>query len=354
MPPKSKKNGQLRTIDVVAPDGQTIAPRSLIEVSGPSHWTAETHKIWWTLLDHAWGDRMDKPGEQFEIDTAALRFGGHDSNDRLGEHLLRIQKTVLSVPVEKRRQLRVQMIGSTVMGKDENAPGILRYDWPINLVKVLRNPAKYGKIELRTVTAMRSAYAIRLYTVIAARFAERQEPRAELSVDELREWLGVASGKLSAWSDLKKRAIDPALTEVNALCPLFSVQIDPVKIGKAVRRVVVTWDAKPAFTDMEQRAVAEVNRHKAGRKARINGTAETVVQSFPESGRIDLDSFWKPIAKSALPLLPGTNTTAALDLVGSDFIKWTQRKGIPLDAPRIQSAFEGFCRQYKPGYLAED
>lgn len=279
MPPKSKKPGQLRTIDAIAPDGQTIAPRSLIEVSGTSNWTAETHKIWWTLLDHAWGARMDTPGTQFEIDTAALRFGGHKANDRLSDHLLRLQKTVLIVPVEGKRVLKVQMLGSTVMGKDENEPGVLRYDWPVNLVKVLRNPAKYGKIELKTVTAMRSAYAIRLYTVVAARFAERHnQPRAELTLGELRDWLSVPDDKLVAWSDLKKRAIDPALNEVNALCPLFSVQIEPVKVGKAVRRVVVTWDAKPAYSAMEQLAVDEVNRHKAGRGARVAGTVEGVVE----------------------------------------------------------------------------
>lgn len=289
MPPKNNKNDILRTIDVIPPEGKTIAPRTLAEIDGVEHWTADTHKIWWTLLDHAWGAKMDDPKASFEIDTAALRFEGHDSNDRLAAHLLKMQKTVVSVPVENDRVLRVQMLGSTTMGRGESSYGILRYDWPKKLIEVLRDPAKYGKIELKTVRAMRSAYALRLYTIIAARFEQRHtKPEASLSLDELRSWLAVPEGKLGTWSNLKKWAIDPAVREVNDHCPAFSVEIEPVKIGKSVRSVIVRWSPKLAYSDMEQRAVAELNRHSAGRRARAAGTVQTVIDDVTLSLPRDL------------------------------------------------------------------
>lgn len=344
MPRKPKTKGPLRTIDITPRDGRTVAPRTLAEVDGVEHWTATTHKIWWTLLDNAWGPRMEEPGRGFEIDTATLRFHGHDSNDRLADHLLKIQKTVVSVPVENDRVLRVQMLGSTTMGRGESAHGMLRYDWPKKLVEVLRDPAKYGQIELKTVRAMKSAYALRLYTIIAARFEQRfTDPKAELSLDELRSWLAVQPGKLGTWSNLKKWAVDPAVKEVNEHCPAFAVEVEPVKVGKGVRSVVVRWTAKPAYSDMEQRAVKELNRHSAGRRARLAGTVETVtaLPSFPRDG-VKFTA-WETVAREALP-----RPLRDLDGEGRAFVAWCEEKGIPLDAGNIEKTFRGWAAKRSP------
>jgi len=52
--------------------------------------------------------------------------------------------------------------------------------------------------------------------------------------------MGVPKGKLTSWSNLKLRAIDPAVAEVNALSD-FMVEIHPIKTGRAVTHVKLRW-----------------------------------------------------------------------------------------------------------------
>jgi plasmid replication initiation protein len=270
---KPTKKGGLRTLEAIAPEGQMIAPRHLVEVIGLSHWTLATHKIWLKLLHHAWGELIDDPRQDFEIQIADLR-GSHNANDRLSDHLLTMQKTVASA-THNGKTTRVQMLGGTTMDTEEHIRGTLRYNWPKDLIAILRKPALYGKLEIKTVNAFTSKYALRLYTIIAQRVGLNKTTE-EISVDTLRDWLGVEAGKLAPWSNLKKFAVDKAAQEVNDLCALFSVEIEPVKVGKAVRRVRVSWQKREPFSADEQKAVTEVNRHKAGRRARLAGTVETV------------------------------------------------------------------------------
>lgn len=271
---KPAKKGDLRTLEVTAPDGQMVAPKHLVEVIGISHWTLATHKIWLKLLHHSWGQLIDDPRQDFEIQIAELR-GSHDSNDRLSDHLLTMQKTVASATHDG-KTTRVQMLGGTTMDTEEHIRGALRYNWPKDLIAILRKPALYGKLEIKTVNAFTSKYALRLYTIIAQRIELTHIATEEISVETLRDWLGVETGKLGPWSNLKKFAVDKAVQEVNDLCALFSVEIEPLKVGKAVRRVRVSWQKREPFSAGEQKAVQEVNRHKAGRKARLTGTVETI------------------------------------------------------------------------------
>ena len=68
------------------------------------------------------------------------------------------------------------------------------------------------------------------------------------------------------------------MAEVNGLSA-FTVNIEPVKVGRAVTRVRMSWAKKAAFSAAERNAVAEVNRAKVGRKARLSGSVETVVDA---------------------------------------------------------------------------
>ncbi len=92
-----------------------------------------------------------------------------------------------------------------------------------------------------------------------------------------RELLGVPADKLDTFSNLKLRAITPAVDEINAIAS-FGCKIDPIKAGRKVDRVRVYWWRKDI--DALKEAYAELNRPKVGRKARISGETEQVVD-FP-------------------------------------------------------------------------
>jgi hypothetical protein len=61
--------------------------------------------------------------------------------------------------------------------------------------------------------------------------------------------------------------------EVNAFSP-YMVQLDAIRHGKKVAKLRLIWFAKDE--QGLKAAYCEVQRHKAGRKARIGGLAEVI------------------------------------------------------------------------------
>ena len=90
--------------------------------------------------------------------------------------------------------------------------------------------------------------------------------------------LGVPKGKLTSWSNLKLRAIDPAVTEVNGLSD-YVVEVAPVKTGRRVTHVELRWWRKDAGATAG--AERELTYSKVGRKSRMAETTETIVPPRP-------------------------------------------------------------------------
>ena len=95
----------------------------------------------------------------------------------------------------------------------------------------------------------------------------------DFSVDEMRGLLGVHPGRLTEYADLRRKALIPAVEEVNAFSP-FMVQLDAIRHGRKVVKLRLIWFAKDE--QGLKAAYCEVQRHKAGRKARIGGLAEVI------------------------------------------------------------------------------
>ena len=84
---------------------------------------------------------------------------------------------------------------------------------------------------------------------------------------------GVSPGKLTEFDSFRRKALIPAVDEVNALSG-HMVQIDAVRHGRKVVKLRLIWFAKDE--QGLKAAYCEVQRHKAGRKARIGGLAEVI------------------------------------------------------------------------------
>jgi plasmid replication initiation protein len=74
-------------------------------------------------------------------------------------------------------------------------------------------------------------------------------------------------GNLNAW------CLKPAAQEVNGLAD-FGVAFLPIKTGRRVTAVQMAWWRKNE--DEVKAAFAEVQRHRTGRGARLEGTVEKV------------------------------------------------------------------------------
>lgn len=263
----------IKTKDIKPRDGEMVKPAEIIGIAGIEGWSLADRRTWNLLLVNAWGDRLEDPTADFEIPLKELR-GLHDSNDRVRESLERLQKTLVRAQLSGGVTRTVQMLGGTDISDSDRETGKLRYDFHRKLVPLLRRSEIYARMEIKVLSAFTSKYSLALYEVIASKIALRKSSE-EISIETLRRWLGVESGKLDRWPDLNRKAVAPALHEVNGLSP-FEVSIEPIKRGRKVERVRVGWAKKEPFSPSEQAAAREVNRSKVGRNARLSGTVERI------------------------------------------------------------------------------
>lgn len=251
-----------------------IKPAEIIGITGIEGWSLSDRRTWNLLLVNAWGDKLEDRTADFQIQLRELR-GLHDSNDRIRKSLEKLQTTLVRVTLPNGTKRTVQMLGATDISDEDRPEGLLTYDFHRKLVPLLRNSEIYARMEVKVLSAFTSKYALGLYEVIASKINMRRQEDT-LDITMLREWLGVEKGKLSTWSNLFKFALKPALDEVNSLSP-FSVEAEPIKRGRKVIQVRLSWAKKEPFSPAEQAAAREVNRSKVGRKARITGTTERLV-----------------------------------------------------------------------------
>jgi len=270
----SETNNKLKTKDVFPRSGEIVKPLELIGVAGNESWTLTERRAWNLLLVNAWGEDLDRPGAVFSIELRELR-GLHDSNDRIRPSLRRFQQTLVDARLANGKTRTVQLLGATDMDEEEREDGILIYDFPLKLTEILRDSELYARMQMKVIASFNSKYALSLYETISARINLRKSSEA-IDIETLRLWLGVEMGKLGTWSDLRRMALEPALSEVNGLSP-YSVEAEPIKRGRKVVQVKLTWSKKQPFSPSEQAAAREVNRGRVGRKARLTGTAEKLV-----------------------------------------------------------------------------
>jgi hypothetical protein len=83
----------------------------------------------------------------------------------------------------------------------------------------------------------------------------------------------VPTNKLSRFPGLRRYCLQPAVDEVNALSSVYC-RFDPIKEGRAVTKVKMTWFPKDEAGLML--AYKELERHRSGRKARISGKIEPI------------------------------------------------------------------------------
>jgi len=113
-----------------------------------------------------------------------------------------------------------------------------------------------------------------LYEAIARRIKLKHKFTDELDMEDMRELLGVETGKLAAYRNLRIKAIEPAVTEVNAITP-YNVKITPRKKGRKVIGFTMHWYVKD-----EQgliKSYKELQAAKVGRTKRQEDATDTII-----------------------------------------------------------------------------
>jgi plasmid replication initiation protein len=162
------------------------------------------------------------------------------------------------------------------MGEADRQHGSLTYSFDPKLVPLLRDSSVFGKLEIAVMHSFTTKYALALYETLARRVRLHNRFFEDFELEAFRDLLGVPDGKLTTFSNLKLRAITPAVDEINALAS-FGCKVEPQKQGRKVVGVRVYWWRKDV--DGLKQAYAELQRPKIGRRVRLKGGTEQVVET---------------------------------------------------------------------------
>ena len=275
---ESEQSSQYRTVEARPNAGTLIKPGELVDLVEVTPLTLVDRRIYNQLLEHAW-DAIDRPVTHV-IAKSALR-GSHNSNDRIGESLERLMAAIVRVAVTRNGEPaieRVQLLGGNV--ETVRRDGLLEYEVPPGLRRIIKNSTIFARLQREVMFALTSKYALTLYEMVQKRGNLRWRDSERFSLSDLRGILGVPKGKLTTWSNLRLRAIDPAVKEVNRLSD-YVVELTPVKTGRSVTHVTLRWWKKDS--EGQGAAARELSFSKVGRKERGEGRVEPVVA--PEASR---------------------------------------------------------------------
>lgn len=221
--------------------GEVIKPAELIEVRGGEKITLAARRIYNQLLSNAFGPEMAAEGQEYRISFSELR-GNHTSNDRVTEAILSLMQTVVRVRMSDGSTRNVHLLGPTDVEKF--GPGIatmLTYELHPKLLPILRDSQIFARLEMQILHGFGTKYGMALYEIIAKRIGLKHVFYNDFETEELRDYLGVPDGKLGPFAALRRKAIEPAVTEVNALAP-FSCRVDVIETkGRKVTKLRIGW-----------------------------------------------------------------------------------------------------------------
>jgi hypothetical protein len=259
----------MKSIDVATDQGQMVKPKELISIKGSGSLTLADRRTFNILLDHAWGKNLLSANHQFTIATSELKEPDQ-KNQRLKRSLRHLQQTLVVSVQENGDEVTSQLLGSTRIKPN----GDMIYSFPPELADLLKDSSVFAKLDLEVMKSFSSKYAFALYEEVSRRINLKHKITENLEIDDLREILGVEDGKLNTYFNLRTKAIEPAVDEVNAITP-YQVTIIPKKKGKKVTGFLMGWSVKDVAGMKE--AYSELKRPKFGRSARLDGTTNSVI-----------------------------------------------------------------------------
>jgi len=274
---------KLTTIDAVrmnrADPDAIVAAGELVDlrfVSGNSL-SLRAAKLFCLLIQEAGVTVADQV--QHRIPYSVLNDTFHKSRDELADAVMELHSTVISVQLVSRRG-RPYTKSGPILSDVEREPDSLddaeiRFEFSPAMRRVIADSTHWAAVSRRAVLSFESRYSLRLYLFLSLR-ANLRKVSEELSLDDLREMLGVPVNALPRWQDVKRRALDPAVAEINQLAG-FHAAHTPIKRGRRVVGVRLAWGLKGR---------ADEKRAKVGDALRggISWRCSDAVDSLPRKG----------------------------------------------------------------------
>ena len=306
-------------------------PVILKKVEGP--YTEKDRKLWVFLLHAVWDEIPDDDTGKaviHELPIAQInnvfRELGADHNSRwIWESVKRLARTVAEWEDDVEDGVE-SLLGSAIT-KAGRESGWVRFYFPPILAPKLKKALQYARLRTHFIIKLSGKYAVTLYELLETA-ANRHHPILEYSLEDLRTVLKVPDGKLLRYQDLRRRVLEPALNQINEN-PLeagFTVQMEPVKKGRAISRV--------------RFSVHKVNERKLAEAALKQGRLPNKVLVASEPGPLFEEAIFLQTEtyQKAKAIAPGWDVYA----LERQWLDKVSRDGKPRSPDK---AFLGYCRK---------
>jgi hypothetical protein len=251
-------------------------------------YTEVDRKLWATLAALAWDNLATKSIHEANLRDIARLFrelkGGKNGVEWLMASAERLRQTGLNWEDDEERGT-VSLLSGLKIKKQS---GTIFYQFPDFLIERLLDNKQFSRLRLHFMIGLSGKYSVSLYMLLEAA-ANCQRPVIELTIDALRDALSVPVDKLGEWFDLKRKAIDPAIKEINdnPIAAGFSVECEPVTRGRKVESVRFTVTKTNARREIE----GDMTRKKSARRS--------VSAATPRAAALDEDAALDLIRKHA-------------------------------------------------------
>jgi plasmid replication initiation protein len=229
-----------------------------------------------TISTRTTHNTLIKPGELVDVvELTPLQLTDRRTyNLMLGAAWDKIDEDVEHV-IRKRERVKIERDGQPytmnmplleTVAEPVRADGNVYYRFPRELRKLISDSSIFARLQKDVMFALSSKYALALYEMVQKRGNLRYKTQETFTVDELRDLLGVQTGKLKPYKNFKSRALKPAVDEVNGLAN-YGITFRENKVGKTVETITLGWWQKSE--DELKLAFRELQASKIGRRVRI-------------------------------------------------------------------------------------
>jgi hypothetical protein len=231
--------------------------------------SASARKVLALLIHKAAGDAW-KPGPHC-ISKKELR-GSHGSTDRLDGIFDELQRTLLRLetvaPDGKPAALVAPVMAYRIEHVDDDMRSMVWWEFSDLARRVMQGSDYFAAMNRGTILAFESRYAVTLYER-GCLLVSRRSPMWRGTVDEMREVMGIPTGKYRDWADIRRKVIEGACAEVNQLADfVVTYRVDQGPRNKVTG--IELW-FKPKDPHDRQAAARERDASRLGRKARRQG-----------------------------------------------------------------------------------
>lgn len=289
---------------------------------------------------------------------------GHKGNERIVDMLEELHRTLFAEDDLSWRGRRATKRFSLIQASWEEVEeggretGWIEWQFTPDARRLIQESETYAVMNRQAVLGFRSAYALKLYEEGALRLHRRQ-PVWKVDVIGLRAALGIDPEKYGDFAQLRRKVLNVARDEIGQLAH-FTCDWTEIRRGRTVTGLEFRFTAKGAPAHLA--TVEEVERHRAGRKARREGTVEQVAP--PSPAPVPVPSAPEPRATSLWERFPsgrlhfGETETAArkigqehgggwdVDLIADAYRSYMGERLELLSGRKLEQSWRGFCEAF--------